>query len=172
MTAQRPAAPVMARVFAAIFAAFMVLSAAWPAGQAGFAAVAPATVAVLAGVFFRLAATVAVLLTVAAVALLDVPPLFAAGSGLSAAAYLVTRHAADRGGVAITVPAAIGLVSFTGVGLIATVVPLHITWAPLLGPAIVVAILVAVGGPMLRQVRAEPVPDPFQAPAADRDPPA
>lgn len=160
------------RPVAAVFATLMVLSAAWPAGQAGFAAVAPATAAVLAGVFFRPAAPVAVLLTVAAVALLDVPPLFAAGSGLSAAAYLVTRHAADRGGVAITVPAAIGLVGFTVVGLIATVVPLQITWAPLLGPAIVVAILVAVGAPMLRQVRSEPVPDPVPAPVADRDPAA
>ncbi len=156
------------RPVAAVFATLMVLSAAWPAGQAGFAAVAPATAAVLAGVFFRPAALGAVLLTVAAAALLDVPPLFAAGSGLSAAAYLVTRHAADRGGVAITVPAAISLVGFTVVGLIATVVPLHITWAPLLGPAIVVAILVAVGGPLLRQVRSEPAP----APVADPDPPA
>lgn len=160
------------RAVSAVFGAVMVLTAAWPAGQAGFAAVAPATAAVLAGVFFRPAAMVAVLLTAAAVALLDLPPLFAAGSGLSAAAYLVTRHAADRGGVAITVPGAIGLVGFTVVGLIATVVPLHITWAPLLGPAIVVAILVAVGGPLLRHVRFEPVPDPVPAPAADRDPPA
>jgi len=160
------------RPVAAVFATLMVLSAAWPAGQAGFAAVAPATAAVLAGVFFRPAAAVAVLLTVAAVALLDVPPLFAAGSGLSAAAYLVTRHAADRGGVAITVPAAIGLVGFTVVGLIATVVPLNITWAPLLGPAVVVAILVAVGAPMLRQARSEPVADPVPAPVADRDPAA
>lgn len=152
----------------AAFAALMVLSAAWPAGQAGFAAVAPATAAVLAGVFFRPAATVAVLLTVAAVALLDTPALFAAGSGLSAAAYLVTRHAPGRGGIAITVPAASALVGFTVVGLIVTVVPLRITWAPLLGPAIVVAILVAVGAPMLRQVRSGPVP----LPVADRDPAA
>ena len=152
----------------AVFAVLMVLAAAWPAGQSGFAAVAPATVAVLAGVVYRPAATVAVLLTVAAVALMDVPPLFAAGSGLSAAAYLLTRHAAHPGGVAITVPAAVGLVGFTVVGLIATVVPLQITWAPLLGPAIVVAILVAIGAPMLRQVRSEPVP----LPVADRDPAA
>jgi enoyl-CoA hydratase len=37
------------RPVAAVFATLMVLSAAWPAGQAGFAAVAPATAAVLAG---------------------------------------------------------------------------------------------------------------------------
>lgn len=159
---------VVPRPLSTVFAVLMVITAAWPAGQLGFAVVAPATLAVLVGVFFRSAASVAVLLTVAAVALIDVPPLFAAGSGLSAAAYLVTRHAADRGGVAITVPAAIGLVGFTVVGLIATVVPLRITWAPLLGPAIVVAILVVVGAPMLRQVRPEPVPPPV----ADRDPTA
>ena len=162
----------MTRPFSAVFAALMVLAAAWPAGPAGFAAVAPATAAALAGVFFRPAATVSVLLTVAAVALLDTPPLFAAASGLSAAAYLITRHAADRGGIAITVPAAIGMVGFSVAGLMATAVPLRITWAPLLAPAVVVAILVAVAAPLLRQVRSEPVPDPGPAPVTDRDPAA
>ena len=155
----------------AVFAALMVLSAAWPAGQAGFAAVAPATAAVLVGVFFRPGATVAVLLTVAALALVDVPASFAAGSGLSAAAYLLTRHAADRGGVAITVPAAIGLVGFTAAGLIATAVSLRITWAPLLAPAVVIAILVAAAAPLLRQLRPEPIQDSVGVPVADSGPP-
>ncbi len=164
----RPAA----QLFSAVFAALMVVAAAWPAGRTGFAAVAPATLAVLVAVFFRLAATVAVLLTVAALSLVETTPLFAAGSGLAAAAYLLTRHAADRGGVAITVPAAAALIGFTLVGLIATVAPLPITWAPLLAPAVMVAILVAVGAPLLRRTASDPVSDRRPDPAADREPPA
>jgi len=158
-----------AQLFSAVFAALMVVAAAWPAGQAGFAAVAPATLAVLVAVFSRPAAAVAVLLTVAAVALVDTPPLFAAASGLGAAAYLVTRHAADRGGVAITVPAATALVGFTVTGLIATTIPLRMTWAPLLAPAVVVAILVLVGAPLLSQVRSDSTPRRVRPPAADPD---
>lgn len=139
--------------FSAVFAAMMVIAAAAPAGQQGFAAVAPATAAVLAGQFYRPAATAAVLLTVAALALLDAPPLFAAGSGLGAAAYLITRHAAGREGAAITVPAAIGLVGFTLAGVLTVALPLRVTWAPLVAPAVMVAILVVAGVPLLRGTR-------------------
>ncbi len=160
------------QLFSAVFAALMVVTAAWPAGQAGFAAVAPATLAVLVAVLVRPAATVAVLLTVAAVTWVDTPPMFAAASGLAAAAYLVTRHAADRGGVVITVATATAMVGFTVVGLIATSVPLRVTWAPLLAPAVVVAILVTVGAPLLRQGRSEPKAERTPAPATDIDSPA
>lgn len=149
---------------ATAFAALMLLSAAWPGGQAGLAAVAPAALAVLAGVFVRAAATVAVLLTGAALVLLDAPALFAACSGLTAAAYLVTRHAVGRGGAAITVPGAIGLIGFTLAGIAATAIPSNLTWVPMLAPALVVALLVVAGAPLLRQARAEtaanPAPDP------------
>ncbi|MCB1265988.1 MAG: hypothetical protein KDB56_15705 [Mycobacterium sp.] len=149
---------------ATVFAALMVLTAAWPAGQAGLAAVAPAAVAVLAGVYVRAAATAAVLLTGAALVLLDAPALFAAGSGLSAAAYLVTRHAVGRGGASITVPGAIALVGFTVAGIVATAIPVTLTWVPMLAPALVVALMVVAGAPLLRQARAEPAANPAPGP--------
>ncbi|MCB9410924.1 MAG: hypothetical protein H6521_16440 [Mycolicibacterium sp.] len=150
-----------------VFAALMLLSAAWPAGQAGLAAVAPAALAVLAGVFIRVAATAAVLLTGAALVLLGAPALFAACSGLAAAAYLVTRHAVGRGGAAFTVPGAIGLIGFTLAGILATAVPLRLTWVPMLAPALVVVMLVVAGVPLLRRARGEPAAHP----ALDSDQP-
>ena len=53
-----------------------------------------AMVAVLAGTLFRPVATLAVLLTVVVIALSDPAATLAAVSGLSAAIYLVLRHAA------------------------------------------------------------------------------
>ncbi len=146
----------------ALFAALMVLTAAWPAGQAGFAAVAPATAAVLIGLFYRPAATVAVVLTAAALAVLAAPALFAAASGVAATAYLITRHATDAGGIAIPFPTAVGVVAFTAAGLLGAAIPLRLTWAPLLVPALAAAILVVVGAPLLRGPRRGP---------ADRDAP-
>lgn len=141
---------------AAVFGTLMVLAAAWPSGQTGFAAAAPAAAAVLAGLFYRPAATVAVLLTVAALAVLDVPAVFAAGSGVAAAGYLATRYAGGGGVVVMTVPAATGLLAFTLAGLIGTAIPLRPDWAPLLVPPVLVAVLVLSGAPLLGQRRRGP----------------
>lgn len=131
-----------------VFGALMVLSAGWPAGPAGLAAVALAAVAVLASLVFRWAATAAVLLTVIAGALTDPPVLFAAVSGVCAAAYLVIRHAAGRQAVTMTIPTVVGLLGFTVIGLAAVVVPFSLDWTPLLGPALMVAILAVVAIPL------------------------
>lgn len=95
-----------------------------------------ALIAVAVGTVFRRAATVAVLLAVITVMLTDPPLIFVALSGLSAAAYLVCRHA---GGAAAAVvldswPSAVGAVGFTFAGLVATAFPLQLPWLPLVAP--------------------------------------
>jgi lysylphosphatidylglycerol synthetase-like protein (DUF2156 family) len=87
-----------------------------------------AVLAVLAGVAFRPAATLAVLLAVTAIALGNTTPILVAISGLSATVYLVLRH------TAITAPTVIAAGGFTFVGLVATAFPLQVPWLPLVAP--------------------------------------
>lgn len=101
-----------------------------------------ALTAVIAGLVFRAAATGAVLLTVVALAVSDSPPLVAALSGLSAATYLLLRHAAGARVVTTTGPTLIAMLGFTLAGVIATAVNLDVPWLPLLAPPAVVAIYV------------------------------
>jgi hypothetical protein len=100
-------------------------------GAQGFAAVAAATavIAVLAGIVFRPAATLAVVLAVSAIALQNTTPVLAAVSGFSAAAYLVCRYT-----TAVTAATFIAAVGFTFVGLVAAAFPLHLPWLPVLAP--------------------------------------
>ncbi|WP_285031781.1 hypothetical protein [Mycolicibacterium sp. lyk4-40-TYG-92] len=101
-----------------------------------------ALAAVVAGVVFRAAATGAVLLTVLALAVSDSPPLVAALSGLSAAAYLLLRHAVGAGVATMTRPTLIAMLGFTLAGVVATAVKLDLPWLPLLAPPAVVMIYV------------------------------
>jgi hypothetical protein len=71
-------------------------------------------------------------------------------AGLSAAAYLVIRHAVGAGVVTTTRPTVIGMVAFTLVGIAATVTPLSVPWLPLLAPPAVVATFALVMVPFLR----------------------
>jgi hypothetical protein len=107
---------------------------------------------VLAGLRYRTAATLSVLLVITAIVLSSPPPLFAALSGFSAAAYLVLRHAAGSGGglVTTTRPTVVGMVGLTLVGITATAVPFQLPWLPLLAPPAVVVIFVLVTLPFLR----------------------
>jgi hypothetical protein len=116
------------------------------------AATALAILAVLAGTVFRQVATLAVLLTVVVIALSNPAPTLAAVSGLSAAAYLVVRHAAGSGAGFVTVsgPTMVGAVGFTFAGLVATVFPLQLPWLPLLAPLAVLAVYVLATRPFLR----------------------
>ena len=138
----------MIAVFAQAFGILMVLTAARPAGLIGIVVLALSAAALLAGLFYRRAATVAVLLSIGAMALADPSPFFAAVSGLSAAAYLVLRYADDSDAVAVTMPTAVGLLGFTAAGLAATAVDIQVKWVPLLAPGVVVAILILVAMPM------------------------
>ena len=121
----------MIAVFAQAFGILMVLTAARPAGLIGIVVLALSAAALLAGLFYRRAATVAVLLSIGAMALADPSPFFAAVSGLSAAAYLVLRYADDSDAVAVTMPTAVGLLGFTAAGLAATAVDIPVKWVPL-----------------------------------------
>lgn len=118
----------------------------------GISMAALAVLAVLAGTVFRQVATFAVLLTVAAIALSNPAPALVAVSGLSAAAYLMLRHAAVSGTGLVTVsgPTMVGAVAFTLAGLVATAFPLQLPWLPLLAPLAVLAIYVLATRPFLR----------------------
>jgi hypothetical protein len=110
--------------------------------------VAAVTIAVL----FRPVATLAVLLTLVAIALSGPPATVAAVSGLSAAAYLVLRHAASNGAGldSVSVATMVSAVGFTLVGLVATAFPLRLPWLPLLAPLAVFAVYLLATRPYLR----------------------
>ena len=95
-----------------------------------------AMVAVVAGTLFRPVATLAVLFTVGVIVLSNPVATPAVVSGLSAAVYLVLRHAASSGAGLGGVSGAtlVGAVGFTFAGLVATAFPLQVPWLPLLAP--------------------------------------
>ncbi len=122
----------------------MAGAAAVGADARGLIAVAVALIAVLAGLYLRVAATAAVLAVICAVALTDPQPMGAAVSGVCAAAYLVLTHAA------VTRPTAVGIVGFAAVGIVATTLPSGLSWLPLLAPVAVVAVMGVALSPFLR----------------------
>jgi hypothetical protein len=111
-----------------------------------------ALVALTIAVLFRPVATLAVLLTVVAIALSGPPATVAAVSGLSAAAYVVLRHAASNGAGLDSVSGAtmVSAVGFTVVGLVATAFPLRLPWLPLLAPLAVFAVYLLATRPYVR----------------------
>jgi len=80
------------------------------------------------------------------------PATVAAVSGLSAAAYVVLRHAASNGAGLDSVSGAtmVSAVGFTLVGLVATAFPLRLPWLPLLAPLAVFAVYLLATRPYLR----------------------
>jgi hypothetical protein len=114
-------------------------------------AAASALVAVTSAVMFRPVATLAVLLTVAVIALTGPTATVAAVAGLSAAVYLVLRHGAASGIGLDSVSAAtlVSTLGFTLAGLVATAFPLQLPWLPLLAPLAVFAIYVLATRPFL-----------------------
>jgi hypothetical protein len=112
-----------------------------------------AVVAVLVGALVRPVATLAVLFTVAMITLSDpAQAAQAAVSGLSAAVYLVLRHAAGSGTGLDGVSGAtlLGAVGFAFAGLVATAFPLQLPWLPLLAPIAVFAVYLLATRPFLR----------------------
>jgi len=111
-------------------------------------AAASAVLAVVVAILLRPVATLAVLLTVADIALSDPQVALVAVSGLFAALYLVLRHATGLNSVSgATIMSA---VSFTFVGLVATTFPLQLPWLPLLAPLAVFAVYLLATRPFLR----------------------
>jgi len=130
------------RAVSTAFGLVMVASAAVQAdGQALIAAVV-AAVAVVVGSWFRPAAAIAVLCTVAVLVVADAPPVLTATAGLCAAAYLVLRHTA-----AVSAPTVLGAAGFTGAGLAAASLPFQLPWVPLLAPLTVLLLYVLMTRP-------------------------
>lgn len=152
MTGSRQPAPL---VFSTAFGLLMAAAAAIHTGRVGTIAASLACLAVLVGLRYRAAATLAVLLAIVALVGSDAYPLYAAVAGLSAAAYLVIRHAAGpTGGIVTTTrPTVLGMVGFTLVGVLATVIPGSWPWLPLAAPAAVVVIFVLATFPFVRDRR-------------------
>lgn len=143
----RSAALVISTVFGALMVGLAAAGSHGPALVAGILAAA----AVGVGVALRPAATVAVLLAAATVAVSDPPLVLAAWSGLCAAAYLVCRHAVGTpAGVVIwSWPTAVAAVGFTCAGLVATSFPLQLPWLPVAAPLGVLAIYVLATRPFV-----------------------
>jgi hypothetical protein len=142
----RPASRVPATGFGLLMVAAADVGACGPAAIAA----ALAVIAVLAGLYFRPAATLAVLLSMSAIALTGSPPGFAALSGLSATAYLVLRHAAGApAAVTVTAPTVIGALVFTFAGIVATSLRLPWPWLPLTAPPAVLGIYLLATRPFL-----------------------
>ena len=141
----------MARALSTVFGLLMVAAA--TAGSQGPPVVVGgvAVIAVGVGIAFRPAATAAVLLSVGVIVVSNPSHVLAALSGLSAAAYLVCRHAVGKpAGVAMgSWPTVVGATGFSFAGLVATSFPLQLPWLPLVAPLAVLAIYVVATRPFL-----------------------
>jgi hypothetical protein len=138
------------RAFSTAFGLLMVAAAQVQAHGPALAAAALAVVAVVAGLQFRPAATIAVLLTISVMVLSNPSPMYAALSGLSAAAYLVLRHAAGPpAAVTATQPTMSAAVAFTFAGVAASSFSPQLPWLPLLAPLAVFGIYALATRPFL-----------------------
>ena len=152
-------------LFGPAFGLLMIVSAGATGGPVVLAVLGLAVIAVGVGLADGRAATAAVLLSITALALSDPSPLFAAVSGTSAAAYLVTRHGASNGAVTLTVPTVAGLIGFSAAGLAATAGALPVYGIPLLAPVVIVAVLIVVALPLLGDDQTGEIPGPAAEPA-------
>jgi hypothetical protein len=134
-------------LFSTGFGLLMVAATAVQADGPVFVAVALAVCAVVIGIGFRPAATLAVVFAVSAIALSAPSPVLSVLAGLCAAAYLMLRYAAGPAVSTVTTPTAVGALCFSSVGLIATAIPVELPWLPLVAPATVLAIYVLVTQP-------------------------
>lgn len=132
----------MNRALSAAFGLVMVAAAAVDADAAALTVAGVAAVAVMASILMRFAATLAVLLTAAALAVDDASPMLAATSGLCAAGYLVLRHT-----TAVTVPTFLGAVSFSTLALAVVWLPVELPWVPVLAPLAVLTAVVFASRP-------------------------
>jgi hypothetical protein len=148
----RRGAQLAAHVLSTACGVLMVAAVGIGAHGSTLVAATSAAAAVTIAVLFRPVATLAVLLTVVAIALSGPPAAVAAVSGLSAAGYLVLRHAASNGAGLDSVSGAtlVSAVGFTLVGLVATAFPLRLPWLPLLAPLAVFAVYLLATRPYLR----------------------
>ena len=144
-----------AHLLSTAFGLVMVAAAGFQTAGNAFLAAIVALVAVLGGIVFRVAATLAVLLAAAAIVFADAPPMLAALAGLSAACYLVLRHIEGGSASAIgaSAPAMLAALGFTFVGVLAASFPFELPWLPLLAPLAVFGIYVLATRPFYKEGR-------------------
>ena len=147
MSLAKPGTHALAMGFGVLMAGSAAVGSHGPALVAG----ALAVIAVGAGIRLRRAATLAVLLSAATIVLAGPPSVLAALSGLSAAAYLVCRHAVGPQPAAVmgSWPTIVGAIGFTFIGLVATSFPVQVPWLPLVAPLGVLAIYLLAARPFL-----------------------
>ncbi|MGK8521752.1 hypothetical protein ACRS6B_09445 [Nocardia asteroides] len=106
----------------------------------------PALVLVALGWWSRPPAVGAVLLALAVLAIADAGVLASAATGLVATTYLLNAATvtAPHGVVPTTIPSVTGAVGFAAVAVGAALVPLHLAWAPLAAPVLVVVLFAVV----------------------------
>lgn len=140
------------RALSTAFGLLMIAATALVAEGPALVGAGLAVVAVAFGIRFAEAATVAVMVSVVVALLADAPPMSTALAGVAAAGYLVLRHASSVESV-VTAPTAIGALSFSAIGLGATVIPVSVPWLPLAAPVAVLVSYVIVVKPLLAQRR-------------------
>ncbi|MGE2717422.1 hypothetical protein ACQI4L_25465 [Mycolicibacterium litorale] len=121
-----------------VFGVLMVAAVAYRADGPALVAAVASLAAVGVSAWWRPAATVAVLLTVAAAALDTTAPMATALAGLAAAAYLVLRHGNGRATPATMLTA----VAFALVATAVLLVPVAVPWLPLAAPLALLAVYV------------------------------
>lgn len=134
------------------FGVLMVGAAAYRADGVAMGVAAVAVATVVASVWLRPAATVAVLLAVLTVVLADPAPMYTALAGLAATAYLVLRHDAA------TAPTMLVAVWFAMIATLAVVLPVRMAWLPLAVPLVLLAGYLTALWPYLVRVRPRSTP--------------
>lgn len=140
------------RALSAAFGLLMVAATALVAEGPSLVGAVLAVIAVLLGIRFAGAATVAVTISVVVALLAEAPPMSMALAGIAAAAYLVLRHSNNVESVA-TAPTTVGALCFSAIGLGASVIPVSVPWLPLAAPVAVLVSYVIVVNPLLAQRR-------------------
>ncbi|MFS0898301.1 hypothetical protein AB3M98_12925 [Mycolicibacterium litorale] len=113
----------------------MVAAVAYRADGPALVAAVAALAAVGVSVWWRPAATVAVLFTLGAAALDATAPMATVLAGLAAAAYLVLRHGDGRA----SPPTMIAAVAFALTAVAVLLVPVDVPWLPLAAPLALLA---------------------------------
>lgn len=140
------------RAVSTAFGLLMVAATALVAEGPSLVGAGLAVVAVVFGIRFAGAATLAVMISVVVALFADAPPMNTALAGAAAAAYLVLRHSSSIESVA-TAPTAVGALGFSAIGLGAAVIPVSVPWLPLAAPVAVLVSYVIVVKPLLAESR-------------------
>ncbi|WP_067471203.1 hypothetical protein [Nocardia amamiensis] len=106
----------------------------------------PALILVALGWWYRPMAVCAVLLALGVLTVADAGVLASAATGLVATTYLLNAATvtAPHGVVPTTIPSVVGAVGFAAVAVGAALIPLHLSWTPLVAPILIVVLFALV----------------------------